>query len=325
MKCSVKNKNSVLNLQIASSAELEKSLDSISAANNNKIHSVSLNLYGSKILVRHFELPKLSSKEIKNALKLEALENFSLLPEQIDISYQVLNSAKDKIRGVFIAVPKSTIDDYILRLTKIRLIPKRITASIFSRINYFLYENKIENNDFCIIDFYKDGIINLAVFGNKSDCELLREIHYENLNDAEREIMYSLKYVSGKGAHKEFYEIYALGDLSNKDSMISNLKEALNTAVKYCDINVGLNGSQSGQFFNIDLARNGILSFSMQKKVLYLMDFILAICLLFSALLFIKVINQHLLIKKLSSSFTISEYNQANVLQENLDLLNNAK
>ena len=318
--------NKFFNLQCASPEELDKALSDLSIkVNGSGVNTVHLNLYGSQILVRNFELPALSAKEIKGALRVEAAEVFSLMPEEIEVDYQVIYSVKKKIKGVFIAIPKKIFNAYIDRIIKAKLIPAKITANAIYRINYFLYKNKIENRNFCIIDFYKDGIINLAVFDNKGKCELLREFQYENIDDAEREIMYSLKYASGKSASKGLYDVWALGQVNNKEAMVANLKQALNTEIKPYDIDAQLNGSLSEGFFNIDLVKNNVFFLSARKKALQLFNAVLAVGLLFLLVFGIKLIHQHLLIKKLSSSFTASQYSQAAGLQEKIKLFNHEK
>ena len=319
-------KDPALNLQIKSPDELDKALRDISVKiNGSGLNAVTLNLYGSQILVRNFELPALSAKEVKGALRLEAAEIFSLMPDDIEIDYQVIYSVKKKIKGVFIAIPKKIFNAYIDRIIKAKLVPAKITANVIYRINYFLYKNKIENRNFCIIDFYKDGIINLAVFDNKGKCELLREFQYENIDDAEREIMYSLKYASGKSTSKGLYDVWALGQVNNKETLVANLKQALNTEIKPYDIDAHLNGSLSEGFFNIDLVRNNVFFLSARKRALQLFNAVLAVGLLFLLVFCIRLVNQHLLIKKLSSSFTASQYSQAAGLQEKIKLFNHEK
>lgn len=317
-------KKPILNLEIMSPAELDNTLSSITQGSNHTDHQVALNLFGPQILVRQFDLPPLTKREIKNAIKLEATEVFSLLPEEIEIDYQILDSSKDKIKGVFTAIPKTLLNDYISRIDKAKLTPLKLSANILSRINYFLKENAIENKNVCLIDFYKANIINIAIFDNK-ECRLLREINYENLNDAEREIMYSLKYTSGRSANKQFDAIYLLGDSTGKDDIIANLKQELNTEVKNYSIDSQLNDGLTELFFNIDLINGNRISPSLRRKLLFASNSVLIISLLL--FLFFSIITnlQNKEIKNLSASYKPSDYGYAKGLQQKLGSLKNAK
>jgi len=315
--------NSIFNLQCASLEELDKAL---TAPREEKVSLVALNLYGPQILVRQFDLPLSSSREITNALKLEAAEVFSLLPEEIEIDYQALASLKDKTKGVFIGIPKKLLGVYISYFNKNRITAEKITANIFSRLNYFLHENKIKNGCFCIIDFFKEGIVNLVIL-DKGECVLLREIYYENLNDAEKEIGYSLKYAVSKSTYKKFDGVYALGDLLNKDNLILNLGKDLNAGIKkYNNIDIRqLNISSPDLFFNLNLIRKYAFSQAARQKILYTTNAVLAICLVFFLVLSIKIIRQDKRIKDLSASYNAKEYKYAVSLQEKLALLKNAQ
>ena len=314
-----------MNLQCGSIEELDNSLVSLKASGGGGRPAV-LSLYGPQTLVRHFDLPLLSPREIGNALKLEAAEVFSLLPEEIEIDYQILESLNGKTRGVFIGIPKETLTGYVSSLDKASIVVEKITVSTLERINLFLQENKIKNECFYVIDFLKEGITNLVVF-DKGSCVLLREIHYENLNDAEKEIIYSLKYSVSKSAYKKFDAAYALGDLLNKDSLISGLEKELQAdIIKYnFSADAQLNIDAPGPFFDLNLVRKYFFSKQAQRRILYTTNATLIICLLLFLGLSLKAINQHMLIKNLSASYNAKDYKYAKGLQERLNLLKNAK
>ena len=318
--------NPILNLQCASLEELDKALATPAEQKFPGGHPAVLSLYGPQILVRQFDLPLLSSREINNALKLEVAEVFSLLPEEIEMDYQILDSSKGKTRGVFMGVPKKLFSDYISRFNKIKITVEKITANTFSRINFFLHENKIKNEYFCIIDFFKEGIVNLVVI-DKGVCVLLREIHYENLNDVGEEIMYSLKYAVSKSTFKKFDGAYALGDFLNKGDLISNLEKELNTGIKKYNYNtnVQLNNNSPDLFFNINLLKKYIFPLKLQKRLFKATNVILFVSVLLFLITAAKTIKQSTAIKRVSSSYNTDDYKSAKTLQNELDLLKNAK
>jgi len=314
-------------LEAFSLEKLDETLNALPLDARHSRQPVVLNLYGPQILVRQFNLPALPAKEIKNALKLEAAEGFSLPPEEIEIDYQILDALENKTQGVFLAISKSLFNGYVALLKKNNLKPVKITASIFSRVNYFLYYNKPESKSISVIDFYKGNIMNISAFNSKGGCELMREIHYENLDDAEKEIIYSLKYASSRSPHKQFYEIYLSGDLPEKKGLIANLNRDLNAEVKEYNTDSKLNAdtSSSGIFFNVDLIRNHVFAPQSQKKILRLANVALAACLLLVLLRAVKIIKQGVEIKKLSSSYNSADYDYAAKLAEKAKLGKDAK
>lgn len=314
-----------LRLEIKTAEQLDKALSAITENDaRDANHLAVLNLFGPQVLIRQFDLPRLSNAEIKDAIKLEAAEIFSILPKEIEIDYQIMNQTKDKITGVFAAIPKKTLIDYISRLYKAKLTPVGIIPDIFSRINHFLSENKIADKNFCVIDFYKDSVTNI-ISVNNGKCEFLREIHDESQDDAEKEIAYSLKFIIGKSRKKQFAGVYILGDVSNKNNLISNLKRDLNIEITHYSSDPQRNSPQEDLFFNIDFIKSYGFSLPMREKIMYAANFVLFICLVAFFVLSIKLISQGRLIKNLSTSFKISDYNYAKGLQESLQLFKNAK
>ncbi len=315
-------KDSILNLQCATLEELEKTLAALAKEEARTRRLATLNLYGPQVLVRQFDLPLRSSREIKNALKLEAAEAFSLLPDEIEIDYQVLSSLEDKTKGVFVGIPKKLFNDYISYCSN-KITLQKITANTLSRINFFLQENKIENEFSCIIDFFKEGIMNLAVF-DKGACVLLREVYYESVTDAEKEILYFSKYAVSKSMYKKFDGVYVLGDLLNKDDLISSLERELNAKISKNNTDAQLNAGPADLFFDINLIGKYNFSQSVRQRIFYSINAVLLICLLLFLFLSINTIRQYMLIKNVSGSYGILDYNYAKYLQGKFNLLKNA-
>ena len=316
----------IINLEVKSAQKLEEALRAFK--NTKRPDSVGLaflNLFGPQILVRQFELPRLSRQEIKNALKLEATEIFSLLPDEIEIDYQILRSLKQRVQGIFVAIPKRLLLDYILRFDKAGVIPFAITASILSQINNFLHKHKPQRKNLCIIDFYKENIINLAVFHN-NNCQLLREIYYDSLSDAEQEIIYSLKYAWGKSSQKKFEEVYCLGDLSGKDRLIDALQQGLSSEIKrYSPDKSQVNGRVINPYFNVDLFKSFTFSLSTRKRMLWAINIIIAACLGLLLLLSIGAVRNTLQIRRLSATYRADDYGYARDLQDALNILKNVQ
>ena len=96
-------------LEAESPEELAQTLIKLSENKPLQSRFAGLTIYGPKVLVRQFDLPRLKTGELKNALQLEAVELLHLKPEEIELDYQVLCSAKDKTEGIFAAAPKKLL------------------------------------------------------------------------------------------------------------------------------------------------------------------------------------------------------------------------
>jgi len=66
-------KEEVVHLEAESPQELGKILDYLSDEKDLRQHLASLDIYGQGVLVQQFELPCLKDRELRNALKLEAV------------------------------------------------------------------------------------------------------------------------------------------------------------------------------------------------------------------------------------------------------------
>lgn len=314
----------VITLDAQSPEELEASINSLSTQQQDGVRFVNLNLSGSGILVSPFSLPRLSPKHLKRSLNLDAVGILSLEPHEIEVDYQHLDSSKDKISGLYAAIPKKMLLNYLFLLNRNNLIPIKLTANILSRIDCFLHKYNIDSEICCLIDFYKDAVINLSVF-NKGRCQFLREIRYENIDDAKQEISHSLKYLSGKSECKEFDKVYALGDLLNRDLFLSNLEEELGKEITICEpIDMNKNSELDNSYFKINLIKRYGLPLGLLKRIVNITNLLVLIFSLVCFVLGATIVKNHVQIKKLSSSFSSLDYNKAKGLQDKIYSFKNA-
>jgi len=290
-------KESLLELQASSVLELDIALSTLKQNQNGNVCPVILNLFGPQMLVRQFELPRLSPKEVHNALKLEAAELFTLLPDAIEIDYQVLDTSSDKIRGIFVGLPKMLLEDYLSCLDKLRCLPEKVTANIFSRMNYFLNEDKTKGKNFCIVDFFK--------------------------------VVYSLKFVTSKSSCKQFDEIYILGSLSNKKNIVLELERALRknlcNSIEQYEPEIPLDIFKRKGLFDIDLSKKYTFPYSLRQKIFRVTNVLLLSLTVLSLFFAVNFIRYQTAIKKLSTSFDEGAYMYAQILQKELTSLKNVK
>jgi len=319
--------NKVLQLEAISPEDLKNKLAEKPELNNKFI---SLSICGQKVIVRQVELPKLSARDLRNTLKLEAAELLSLSPHEVELEYQILSSGPDKINGIFVAMPRETLEQYYAQITNAGAVPLCITAQILSTIDASLAGMSYLDRSFSLINFSENGRAYLALFST-GRCELLREINYENLSEAGHEISQSLRYALSKSANKEAQELYFTGQTKDKSELIAKLETEFNIKGKLLALDSQNNIAPNRvNYFNLNLINKYTLSLGLRRKLHCFAN----AALIAVSLVFIVVVAVNLKldgrIKALKSDFNPSqkvvEYgNKISDLQGKIKLLENEK
>lgn len=319
----------VFNFGVSSPQELQKQLEGV-LGENKKTESgfAEINLYGPGVLVRQFDLTGISPRELKSALKLEATEILSLLPEEIELDYQTFSEQQDGIKGFFVAIPKKALREYLSCFDQAKIMPVKMTADIIAAVGNFLLQHQDEKKNFCLLSFSKVNIINLAVFIN-GQCKLLREVHYEQPSDAEEEVINSLKYVCGRSFNKQLNKVYFSGELSGREALVARLREKIDVdplsgdSAASADVASAAAGPEV--FLQINLLKRYALSLPLRNRILQISNIAIGICLLSCFLLALSIIKKNLLVGDLRSSFSSAEYDYAVGLQQKVKALNYAR
>lgn len=318
-------KENILRLESYSPEELIGQLQKLSKDKAGRASFMELSVYGPKVLVRQFDLPCLNARELKNALRLEAVELMHLKPEDIELDYQALYRGEDKIQGLFAAAPKELLEEYIAACRDEGLILTGIAARVISEVNSFFYTHTIESNNFGLLLFRPDNMVYLAGFDNYR-CLVLREIHYETLSEAGQEITESLRYFFGKSVYKEG-QVHICGEIADKDSLIAKLENELNIKTRRDDaIDTALShsGAQGG-LFRINLIRKYAVSSRARNNIRRALNFALTVCAALCIIAGINALNLHLQIKQINASYKSPGYAYAISLQQKIDSFNNAQ
>ena len=322
------NRNNLTILSVSSPAELHKQLESLACVRKQQLCFAELQIYGSGILIRQFDLPHLASRELLNALKLEAIELLSVPTSAIALDYQIMDFSGERIRGIFIAMPAERVREYknCLRLTQV--IPIKMTAKCISVLGEFLADHpEALKNNFCFLDFSKSNIINLAVFIN-GQCELIREIIYENVNDAEQAVLDSLKYSYGRSVAKKLNKLYFSGIIEEREDLIKSLEGKIEIEPKLAFAG---GPSQLAKehyhelFLRLNLLKKDYLIAPFRSTLLQTEKIFLTAGIVCCIALGINIIKGAQSIKRLQSSFSITDYEYARLLQEKLKVPNNGQ
>jgi hypothetical protein len=291
------------NIEAAAPKDLEESLNSFLKSEEKKASYIELGISGKQVIVRQFDLPRLNPRELKNHLILEAAELSNLSPREIELDYQIIQFLDTKIKGIFVAMPRNVLrDDFLSKIGKVRFKSMKITAQILTAMDSVLSAIDERLNNFCILHFANGNIINLAVF-DQGHCELLRQISYDNLDEAKNEVLHSLKYAWGKSSSKEQEGIYYSGESTGKKQLIADLEKEL--SLKAQEVNLDGSGtkerSPEADYFRVNLAAKYAVSLSARKKILMVLNIIivaLSAALILSGVRFYRISSEVSALKK---------------------------
>ncbi|MBM3243596.1 MAG: hypothetical protein FJZ12_02010 [Candidatus Omnitrophica bacterium] len=291
---------------------------------------IILNISNPKLIVRQVEMPSLFAREMESALKLEAAELLSLTQSEVALEYKILDSQPDKTNVVFIALPKQELKKYYSGLVKVKAIPLSITAKILSSIDVFLKENTPEGKSFLLLDFSGKDKVYLALF-NSGVCEHLREIDYENIQEAQTEISQSIRYALSKSANKDTHELFFTGSTEDKADLIAKLETEFSIKGKVIKLAPEVSdASVTSGYFGLNLIKKYSASIAERKKIhkgLNVAIGVFAFIFIFGLINFIKVGSQIRSLKKdYDPSKRISEYSQKiKDIQQKIKVLQNEK
>jgi len=316
-----------LNLTVTTPESLEQALHSMPEIEKIKSRLVVLSISEPQVLVRQFELPKLTLRELHNSLRLEAVELLNLGPNEIEIDYQITGSQDDKIKGVFAAAPRKLLKQYLSAATGAGLIPIAMTANILTVLNAVLSEAEAQTESFYLLDFAAKNTIDVAMFYH-GNCELVRKISYETMEEAKQEGLQSLRYACGKSSCKQPDKVYFTGDLSNKDELIMELGKEINCEAQ----NLGPKDTLvdlSKNYFNVNLIKGYTFPLPLRNKISLALNLAIVISLVITAAMAAKIKKTDSLIKNLkkASDSTIkkADLDHIKVLQEKINALKNEK
>ena len=312
-------KKTVVSFICSSPDELKKLADDLRMVPRpNEVQYASVGLRGSSFLISPFQIPRAQESKIKEYLISEAIELLSLPAEDISLDYQIIG-AEGVVSGYFICMPKNTFREYLSLLHAAELIPLCVTAGSLKIMNAFLKKIDILKERFCYLDFSEDARINLAVFFD-GNCELIREIPYETLDEAKTEIIQSLRSVSAKSSLKECHCIYLSGKLDDKQQIIRDIESTLQAkskSVEFKDVNAAL--AQEQGYFRLDLLNSCLNLFKLRTYIVKG-----AVMLMLGLTMSMLVVTGHLVsmqrrLDKLKTDYDPKEFQYAQGLWQKLE------
>lgn len=143
-----------------------------------KAKDVVSSLGGSSIIIQYFKFPRLSGKELQNAVYLEAQRVMSVKLSEMETGFQVLPSHQGEA-GVqeilFAAAPKRMVRQRIDTLRRVGLNPMAIDIDCLAFANCFLKLKSTASNEHVLVLNLGVQLINLAIL-SRNGLQFIRDI-----------------------------------------------------------------------------------------------------------------------------------------------------
>lgn len=277
----------------------------------------ALSIAGPKVIIQQFNLPHSALKGLKRALQLEAAGLLSLAPDDIALDYQITESNKEKIKGFFLAAPLTLIEEYCAAVSLANLIPVSMSVHILRLLNAFLANDaSLKSQSFSLLYFNKRHKIHLVVFTN-GNCELIREILFDNADEARQGIVSSLRYALGKGAGKDRRQVYCAGDTENNKALILEIEGECNCKAQLVEP-LDIESTFDKNYIGINLLKAESMPLDLRQKVSLVLSCVIIAALFFCAWPVNKLKKTEALKKNLSASLKAGDYERAISLQEKI-------
>ncbi|MBZ0165759.1 MAG: hypothetical protein K8I00_03055 [Candidatus Omnitrophica bacterium] len=221
---------------------------------------LTLAISSPEVVVQPFNIPGIRAQDVRDRLKLVSVELLNLPADHVAFDYQILSADTTHVCGLFSCAPKALIDEFMEVIALAKLQPLKVRPYILSSIDAFYLQNAAQTQRFCLLDFTRNGYINLAVI-HLQRFELLRKVPYESYEEAMIEINRSLRSACAKSSVKQFDSIYLSGVIPQQERLITEIEEQFETKTHVKSEACIRETSKTEQsFFSINLIRERVIS-----------------------------------------------------------------
>lgn len=294
-----KSSESVLLLEVASPEQLRSLVPAVLASAKEPVRFVSLVLSGENVIARPFELEDVPWPQIHTRLLSKAVEIFSLPADDIELDFQLFSSTKNKRTGLFVCMPKKQLREYLRVCDASGLIAVRITPRLLAVIESFAGTQEERPEKFGFLDVSREGRIGFAAFDGRQ--WLLREIHYENAEEAKGGVIQSLRSFCAKSSVKECGPIHVAGETPFKNELTAQLQTqfgAHTNEIPQIELKAP---APDKYFFGLNLAKHYTFTLQRRRQLLMAMNVVLVACFLFVLVLGVKILAKGNMIKQFNA------------------------
>lgn len=215
----------ITSFEVSSPDELREAL---AVHESNGPCFAAVRVFGRDVLTRQFNFPNSFTQDLIAGLKLEALETLSAALD-VEVSYQITDVDEEGIHGIFSAVPRHLLMEYLEVFKSQPLIPVSLTASAVAAVIDFLKTKPMTGDNFCLVNFLKSHAVNIIIFTNARPA-FFRELYDLSDSDYKDKITDTIRYSCSQSASKSIDHVLFTGDITGKEALIKSLKELENSS-----------------------------------------------------------------------------------------------
>ena len=310
----------ITQFEVSSPTELQEAL--VVEEQENDVCFATARVFGPQILTRPFSFPKVSSRELPSGLRLEVAEVFSMTAQEIELSYQVINKDEENIKGVYSAMPRKLLLEYLDCFKASPLIPISLTASAISVPLEFIKQQPSLGDNCLVINFLRPKMVSIAVFAEGIPMLFHEELDISD-EDIENKIQNTVRYICSQTQAKKINHIFFTGDLRGKEPLIQKIKTL--EALKNSDSPLQESSVKSTNLIAPNLLEKYVLNEQQRSYLISLFSMILIgfgiIAVLLAAHLFIGHTN----LQRVKTTINMNEYQKALVLQKQIKRMEHAQ
>ncbi len=309
----------VTQFEVSSPAELQEALAQQKEFENKEF--AAIRIFGPKVVTQYFHLPDSSTKDLASALKTEASETLSIQTNEIEITYEVTAVNEGGVYGIYSAISRLTLLEYLDCFKNTPLIPISLTASTIGAIDDFLKIQVPPSSNYCLVHFLKSHAVNIVVF-SKSKPIFFRDLYDLNEDDFERKITDTIRYSCSRSSNKNINHIFFTGNTQARSLLMENIKK----------LETPLSGEEVShdQLEQIDLSKLNltskyVLNLKERKGLLFNLSLLFTAVLFFNILLSWHFINGQKTLNETQLKTDLNLYTQAVNLQNQVKQMIHAK
>jgi hypothetical protein len=222
--------NQLVQFEVSSPDELREALTKLPA--DSKARSprfageagfAAVRVFGAEVITRHFELPPMSASDLVSGLKLEASQIFSAKAGDVELSYQVLNATNGNIKGVFTAMLRKRLLDYLACFNESRLVPVSLASTAIGAVGDFVKKNPAPGRDYFLVNFLSAHAVDVVVVMD-GEPALFREVNEPTDAEIEKKVVDCVRYCCSRSTSKHLEAVFFMGELTGKEFLMQRLK-----------------------------------------------------------------------------------------------------
>lgn len=306
----IKNENKIA-LEASSVKQLNANLTEAIERKGAKPCAVAVAISDPNVIVCQFEMESTAVKDLEHHLISEVCEIMSLTPDEIALDFQITKSDQKSVQGIYICVPRNIFEEYLSVLDKKSFNVLKVTEQFLVSIDFIFQRGKLNNERICFLDFSIENTIGLFI-SNKKECELLRKIHFENYEEAYKEVVQSLRSASAKSRVKHYDYIYYHGRFERIDDLTASLQQRFHTEVEELpsiDQKAALTDGRA--YFRLNLIRKYNFSQNQVKYIYAGVNIFIALCAMNCALMSLAMIKKNMEISRVKDYYQDKDYQYA--------------